>query len=55
LNLDNAKGYFREHLAVGDYFMDGHVVAGERRGVGAAMIDLKNKVLEKAFIELCNG
>jgi len=55
LNLDNAKGYFREHLAVGDYYMDGHVVAGEWRGVGAAMLGLEGKVSEKAFVELCDG
>jgi len=55
LNLDNAKGYFREHLAVGDYYMDGNVVAGEWRGAGAAMLGLDGAVSEKAFVALCEG
>jgi hypothetical protein len=40
LNLSNAEGYFREHLATGDYYMDGHVVRGEWRGVAASMLGL---------------
>ncbi len=55
LKLSNAKGYFREHLAVGDYYMDGHVVAGEWRGVGAAMLGLEGRVTEEAFQKLCDG
>jgi conjugative relaxase-like TrwC/TraI family protein len=55
LNLSNARGYFREHLAVGDYYMDGHVVAGEWRGVGAALFGLEGPVSEDAFIKLCEG
>jgi conjugative relaxase-like TrwC/TraI family protein len=55
LKLSNAKGYFREHLAVGDYYMDGHVVAGEWRGVGAAMLGLEGCVTEDAFQKLCDG
>ena len=55
LNLQNAKGYFREHLAVGDYYMDGHVIAGEWRGASAALLGLDAKVSEDAFIKLCDG
>ncbi|OAM88506.1 relaxase domain-containing protein [Termitidicoccus mucosus] len=55
LNLANAKGYFREHLATGDYYMDGHVVPGEWRGEGAALLGLDEKVTEEAFIKLCEG
>ncbi|AWI10331.1 MobF family relaxase [Ereboglobus luteus] len=55
LNLQNAKSYFREHLAVGDYYMDGHVIAGEWRGTGAAMLGLEGSVTEEKFLALCEG
>jgi hypothetical protein len=55
LNLDSAKGYFREHLAVGDYYMDGHVVVGEWRGVGTAMLGLHGQVSEKRLSNCATG
>ncbi|OAM88928.1 hypothetical protein AW736_09085 [Termitidicoccus mucosus] len=55
MKLSSAKGYFREHLAVGDYYMDGHVVAGEWHGAGAAMLGLEGRVTEDVFQKLCDG
>jgi hypothetical protein len=55
LNLANVRGYFREHLSTGDYYMDGHVVAGEWRGFCVAMFGLEGPVSEGAFIKLCEG
>ena len=55
LNLQNAIEYFGEHLAVGDYYMDGHVVPGEWRGEGAALLGLDEKVTEEKFLALCEG
>ncbi|OAM91144.1 relaxase domain-containing protein [Termitidicoccus mucosus] len=55
LNLSNAEGYFREHLATGDYYMDGHVVRGEWRGVAASMLGLDGIVDEKSFLAMCEG
>ncbi|WP_342750799.1 relaxase domain-containing protein [Termitidicoccus mucosus] len=55
LNLSNAAGYFREHLATGDYYMDGHVVRGEWRGVAASMLGLDGIVDEKSFLAMCEG
>ena len=50
--LNNAEGYFRGHLAVGDYCMGAHVVTGEWRGVGAAKFGLHGPVPRTVFIEL---
>ncbi|EIQ02192.1 TrwC relaxase, partial [Opitutaceae bacterium TAV1] len=55
LNLKNAKGYFREHLGVGDYYMQGHVVVGEWRGAAAQMLGLEGKVTEQQFLKMCDG
>ncbi|OAM86924.1 relaxase domain-containing protein [Termitidicoccus mucosus] len=55
LNLANVEGYFREHLATGDYYMDGHVVRGEWRGVAASMLGLDGIVDEKSFLAMCEG
>ena len=55
LNLKNAKGYFREHLAAGDYYSEEKVVAGEWVGVGASKLGLKGAVKEDVFLDLCDG
>lgn len=39
-NLKNAKSYFEEHLAVGDYYAEAGRVVGEWIGKGAAMLGL---------------
>ncbi|WP_161554835.1 MobF family relaxase [Ereboglobus luteus] len=55
LNLANALGYFREHLSTGDYYMDGHVVAGQWCGIAASMLGLEGVVTEKKFLAMCQG
>ncbi|OAM89367.1 hypothetical protein AW736_14040 [Termitidicoccus mucosus] len=40
---------------MGDYYMDGHVVAGEWRGVAASMLGRESVVDEKSFLGLCDG
>jgi len=55
LNLKNAKGYFREHLATGDYYSEGKAVGGEWVGVGAAKLGLKGQVKEDDFLKMCDG
>lgn len=55
MNLRNAKDYFREHLCAGEYYLDGHELAGEWFGFGAETLGLKAGVAEKPFIALCEG
>lgn len=55
LNLRNAREYFRDHLAVGDYYSAGQKVTGEWFGRGAADLGLKNDVKETEFLRLCEG
>lgn len=54
-NLTNAKTYFEEHLAVGDYYTEGETVAGEWIGKGASMLGLDGIVNEQAFLRLCDN
>ena len=54
-NLKNAKQYFREHLRVGDYYAEEHVVQGEWFGRGAEKIGLRGVVNEADFVALCEG
>ncbi|MDQ8195654.1 MobF family relaxase [Coraliomargarita sp. SDUM461004] len=54
-NLKNAKQYFRDHLQVGDYYAQEHVVQGEWFGQGAERLELQGVVKEKDFIALCEG
>ena len=54
-SLRNAREYFREHLRVGDYYMEGQKVDGEWFGQGAEILGLTGKVDEKAFLALCDG
>jgi TrwC relaxase len=37
-NLKNAKGYFEEHLSVGDYYAENERVPGEWMGKGAELL-----------------
>lgn len=55
LNLQNAREYFREHLAVGDYYAEGQKVTGEWLGLGADRLGLTGKVQEVDFLALCEG
>jgi hypothetical protein len=44
--LVNAKGYFEEHLSVGDYYEEGQKTFGEWFGEGAPLLGLAGKVSE---------
>ena len=54
-SLKNAESYFREHLSVGDYYMEGRTVSGEWIGDGAKKLNLSGVTSEKDFINLCRN
>jgi conjugative relaxase-like TrwC/TraI family protein len=54
-NLRNAKQYFEEHLAVGDYYTEAERVSGEWIGFGAEMLGLSGRVQQKEFLALCEN
>lgn len=54
-NLKNAKSYFEEHLAVGDYYAESERVVGEWLGEGAKMLGLGEHVAQSDFIALCEN
>ena len=54
-DMSNAKGYFAEHLAVGEYYSEGQVVAGEWLGMGARLLSLNGPVKEAQFLALCDN
>jgi conjugative relaxase-like TrwC/TraI family protein len=54
-NLKNAKGYFEEHLSVGDYYAENERVHGEWLGQGAALLGLSGKVTRDQFLALCEN
>ncbi len=54
-NLKNAKSYFEEHLAVGDYYTKAERVSGEWIGMGAGMLGLSGCVERDAFVALCEN
>jgi conjugative relaxase-like TrwC/TraI family protein len=54
-SLKNAKGYFEEHLCVGDYYDEGHRVSGEWHGAGAELLGLSGKVRADEFLRLCDN
>ena len=54
-SLTNAKGYFEEHLCVGDYYDEGQRVSGEWFGVGAQRLGLSGKVHAEEFLRLCEN
>jgi conjugative relaxase-like TrwC/TraI family protein len=54
-NLKNAKGYFEEHLSVGDYYSENERVRGEWAGEGATMLGLAGAVTRDEFLALCNN
>jgi conjugative relaxase-like TrwC/TraI family protein len=55
LNLAHARAYFREHLAVGDYYAEHERVAGQWCGEAAARLGLSGVVAERDFLRLCAG
>ena len=54
-NLKNAKGYFEEHLSVGDYYAENERVQGEWLGEGAALLGLAGPVTRDEFLALCDN
>lgn len=54
-DLKNAKGYFEEHLCVGDYYDEGQRVAGEWFGLGAQRLELSGKIRANDFLPLCEN
>jgi conjugative relaxase-like TrwC/TraI family protein len=54
-NLKNAKGYFEEHLRVGDYYAENERVQGEWIGAGAALLGLAGIVDKDDFLALCEN
>jgi conjugative relaxase-like TrwC/TraI family protein len=54
-SLGNAESYFREHLRVGDYYMEGRSVSGQWFGEGARELGLSGVTHEKEFVNLCRN
>lgn len=54
-NLKNAREYFKEHLAHGDYYTEKQRVAGQWFGVAAEKIGLSGDIKEEDFLQLCEG
>jgi conjugative relaxase-like TrwC/TraI family protein len=53
--LKNAKQYFGEHLAVGDYYEEGQKVSGGWFGGGAERLNLSGVVHTEEFLALCGN
>jgi conjugative relaxase-like TrwC/TraI family protein len=54
-SLKNAEDYFREHLRVGDYYMEGRSVTGQWIGEGARQLGLSGVTNEREFVNLCRN
>jgi conjugative relaxase-like TrwC/TraI family protein len=54
-SLQNAESYFREHLRVGDYYMEGRSVSGQWIGEGARRLGLSGVTNEAEFVNLCRN
>src|ERR1022692_1429592 len=54
-NLGDAKKYFKEHLAVGDYYAEGQTVPGQWIGKGAADLGLSGVTTADEFVRLCDN
>jgi len=54
-SLGNAESYFREHLRVGDYYMEGRSVSGQWIGEGARQLGLSGVTKESEFVNLCRN
>ncbi|MGA7904647.1 MAG: relaxase domain-containing protein [Terrimicrobiaceae bacterium] len=52
-NFANAKGYFEEHLCVGDYYTKNRHVQGIWTGAGAVLLGLE--LSHEAFLALCEN
>ena len=54
-NPVDAKRYFKEHLAVGDYYAEGQTVPGQWIGKGAADLGLSGVTTTDEFVRLCDN
>ena len=54
-NLGDAKKYFKEHLAVGDYYAEGQTVPGQWFGQGAVELGLNGITTADEFTRLCEN
>jgi len=54
-NLTDAEKYFREHLGVGDYYMEGQSVSGQWFGKGAEALGLTGVTGADEFLRLCHN
>src|SRR2546429_8342348 len=54
-SLGNAERYFKEHLQVGDYYMEGQQVMGEWMGNGAESLGLTGATHTDEFVSLCRN
>ena len=54
-SLDDARGYFEEHLCVGDYYSEGQRVAGQWIGKGAEELGLSGVTRAEEFLRLCEN
>ena len=54
-SLKNAKGYFDQHLCVGDYYDEGQRVSGVWFGAGAERLGLSGNVRADEFLRLCDN
>src|SRR5438876_5906834 len=54
-SLGNAEKYFREHLQVGDYYMEGQQAMGQWMGQGAETLGLAGPTHSDEFVGLCRN
>jgi conjugative relaxase-like TrwC/TraI family protein len=54
-SLGNAESYFEEHLSVGDYYIEGQRVGGQRFGKGAKDLGLAGVTRRQEFLRLCEN
>jgi conjugative relaxase-like TrwC/TraI family protein len=54
-SLSNAEEYFKEHLQVGDYYMEGRRVMGQWIGQGAESLGLSGVTHTDEFLKLCRN
>src|SRR5580658_7553014 len=54
-DVGGVRQYFKEHLAVGDYYSENRTAIGQWFGEGASSLNLTGNVEERAFMSLCDG
>src|SRR5579862_8227397 len=54
-SLGNAEKYFKEHLQIGDYYMEGQQVMGPWTGQGAELLGLSGSTHTDEFVKLCRN